>query len=102
MLMLENIKIREDIIEDPKYNSIFSTEEVNRLVRNGIPFRDAYRKVAEDVRRGKFEKTSPDEYTHEGSIGNLCNDEIAAIFNKRMLCFKSKTAEELIRKMMYL
>ncbi len=102
MIMLEKAIIREDIIKDPLYNQVFSTEEVNRLARIGMPFRDAYKKVAKDVRKGTFKTTSTEEYTHEGSIGNLCNDEIKLIFNKRMECFRSKTAGELIRKMMYL
>lgn len=98
MVMLENIIIREDIINNPVYNPVFSTEEVNRLVRTGVPFRDAYRKVAEHVKEGTFSMTTVKDYTHEGSIGNLCNDEIAALFEGRMWCFTSKTSEELVKK----
>ena len=98
--MLDNIRINKEIIDNPLYNNIFSTEEVNRLVKEGVPFRDAYKKVSGMIEKKLFSKTSLDEYTHEGSIGNLCNDEIKRIFNERMKCFKSKTAEELVEKLM--
>jgi argininosuccinate lyase len=100
LLMLKNIKIRKNITETPLYNTIFSTEEVNRLVKDGIPFRDAYKAVSEMVKISSFSKTSLSDYVHEGSIGNLCNNEIAQIFNERMKCFKNKTASEMADKMM--
>jgi argininosuccinate lyase len=101
LLMLNNIKIRKNITENPLYNSIYSTEEVNRLVKQGIPFRDAYKKVSEMVRNSSFSKTSISDYIHEGSIGNLCNLEIAALFEERMRCFKNTPATELAEKMMH-
>jgi argininosuccinate lyase len=100
VLMLNHIRINEDITANPIYNSIFSTEEVNRLVKQGIPFRDAYKKVSEMIGKGVFTKTSISEYTHEGSIANLCNKEISKIFEERMKCFKSKSSAELVEKMM--
>jgi len=100
LLMLNNIKVRKDILENPLYNTIFSTEEVNRLVREGIPFRDAYQAVSEMVKNSSFSRTSVSDYTHEGSIGNLCNDEIAGIFKERMKCFTNKSASEMAEKMM--
>lgn len=100
LLMLNNIKIRNDITENPLYNKIFSTEEVNRLVQKGIPFRDAYRTVSEMIKNGSFSKTTISDYTHEGSIGNLCNKEIMKIFNGRMKFFNSKSAAELAEKML--
>jgi len=100
LIMLNNITIRNDITENPLYNNIYSAEEVNRLVREGIPFRDAYETVSGTVKEGSFSKTSLSDYTHEGSIGNLCNNEISAIFEKRMRCFSSKSATELAEKMM--
>jgi argininosuccinate lyase len=100
LLMLNNIKIRKNITENPLYNAIFSTEEVNRLVKDGIPFRDAYKAVSEMVKVSTFSKTSVSDYHHEGSIGNLCNEEIARIFNERMKCFKNKSASEMAEKMM--
>jgi argininosuccinate lyase len=100
MLMLNNIKVRRNITENPLYNNIFSTEEVNRLVKEGIPFRDAYKAVSEMVKNSSFSKTSTADYLHEGSIGNLCNKEIAEIFEERMKCFKNISATELADKMM--
>jgi argininosuccinate lyase len=100
ILMLDNIRIKKDITENPVYNSIFSTEEVNRLVRQGIPFRDAYKAVADMVKNSSFSKTTVSEYVHEGSIGNLCNKEIAGLFEKRMESFKNTSAVELAEKMM--
>jgi argininosuccinate lyase len=100
LLMLNNIKIRKNITENALYNSIFSTEEVNRLVKEGIPFRDAYKAVGEMVKNSSFSKTAISDYVHEGSIGNLCNEEIAAIFNERMKCFKNISASDMAEKMM--
>jgi argininosuccinate lyase len=100
LLMLNNIKIRKNITENAVYNSIFSTEEVNRLVKEGIPFRDAYKAVGGMVKNSSFSKTAISDYVHEGSIGNLCNEEIAAIFNERMKCFKNISASDMAEKMM--
>jgi argininosuccinate lyase len=99
MIMLDHVKLNENILVNPLYNSIYSTEEVNRLVKQGIPFRDAYKRVSEMIGKGEFTKTSISEYTHEGSIGNLCNKEIAVIFEGRMSCFRSKSSAELVKKM---
>ena len=65
-------------MDDPKYRLAFSVEEVNHLVENGVPFRDAYHQVADSIRQGTFEYHGELHHTHEGSIGNLCNDRIAA------------------------
>ncbi len=100
ILMLGHIRLRENITENPLYNSIYSTEEVNRLVREGIPFRDAYRTVADSVKKGIFRKTAITDYTHEGTAGNLCNEEIRNLFEKRLSGFKSKSAAELVEKLM--
>ena len=100
LLMLNNIRIRKDITDNPLYNNIFSAEEVNRLVKQGVPFRDAYKAVSEMVKNSPFSKTTLSDYIHEGSIGKLCNKEIFAIFNKRMNSFKSRPAAEIEVKMM--
>jgi len=100
LVMLDNIKIRSGITENQLYNTIFSTEEVNRLVKEGVPFRDAYRTVGEMIKQGNFPKTEVSDYTHEGTIGNLCNSEIAEIFKGYLSGFKGKTAGELAEKLM--
>ena len=78
-LMLDNIKVNEKILDDPRYDYLFTVEEVNRMVKEGTPFREAYRKVGEEVKNGTFHKDStlsPLNHTHLGSIGNLANEEI--------------------------
>ena len=74
--MLNEIKVNKDILKDEKYNLMFSVEEVNRLVLEGVPFRDAYKKVGLDIEAGSFTHSKEVHHTHEGSIGNLCNDQI--------------------------
>jgi argininosuccinate lyase len=100
LLMLNNIKVRKNITENPIYNSIFSTEEVNRLVKQGIPFRDAYKAVSQMVKTSTFSRTHLSDYVHEGSIGNLCNKEIADIFESRFKSFNSTPAPGLVEKLM--
>ncbi|WP_165020768.1 argininosuccinate lyase [Dysgonomonas sp. ZJ279] len=74
--MMSEVKINENILDDDKYLYIFSVEEVNRLVLEGVPFRDAYKKVGLEIEEGNFQHNKKVHHTHEGSIGNLCNDEI--------------------------
>lgn len=74
--MLENITVNPNILEDPKYMYLFTVEEVNRRVLEGMPFRDAYRSVGIEVNEGKFQFSGELNHTHKGSIGNLCNEEI--------------------------
>jgi argininosuccinate lyase len=80
-VMFEQIKVKDGIINDDKYIYIFSVEEVNRLVVEGMPFRDAYKKVGIEINDGKFTPDRTVNHTHEGSIGNLCNDKIKAKFD---------------------
>ena len=75
-LMLSNIEIKKDLLKDEKYAFLFSVEEVNKLVLQGMPFRDAYKKVGADIEAEKFTHETSPIHTHEGSIGNLCNNEI--------------------------
>ena len=75
-LMMEHIEVNKNILDDDKYKLIFSVEEVNRLASEGMPFRDAYKKVGMDIEAGNFSCDLSVNHTHEGSIGNLCNDQI--------------------------
>ena len=75
-MMMERVDVKTDILNEPKYDLIFSVEEVNRLAQNGMPFRDAYKKVGLDIEAGNFNPDKNIHHTHEGSIGNLCNDRI--------------------------
>lgn len=74
--MISEIKVNKEVINDDKYTYIFSVEEVNRLVLEGMPFRDAYKKVGLDIESGNFSHDRKLNHTHEGSIGNLCNEQI--------------------------
>ncbi len=102
LVMLENIKINDNIADNPLYNPIYSTEEANRLVKEGVPFRDAYKAVSSMIGKKVFEITSLSEYAHEGSIGNLCNEEVGKLFRERMKCFNSLQSGELIAGMLKL
>lgn len=75
-LMLSNIEVKKDLLNDEKYKYLFSVEEVNKLVLQGIPFRDAYKKVGTSIQDQTFSYSGSPEHTHEGSIGNLCNTDI--------------------------
>jgi len=75
--IMNEIKVNEHILDDDKYLLIFSVEEVNRLAREGVPFRDAYKQVGLNIEAGKFSHDKKVNHTHEGSIGNLCNNEIS-------------------------
>ena len=75
-LMLSNISVNKDLLKDEKYKYLFSVEEVNKLVLQGMPFRDAYKKVGLDIEQSNFTPTGSVNHTHEGSIGNLCNEQI--------------------------
>lgn len=81
-LMLSNIAIKENILKDERYKYLFSVEEVNKLVLQGMPFRDAYRKVAQDIAAGTFTSDTQLQHTHEGSIGHLCNDQVQSQFRQ--------------------
>ena len=79
--MMSQVKVVDDIVNDPKYDLMFSVEEVNRLAREGMPVRDAYKKVGHDIEAGILSPAKSVNHSHEGSIGNLCNDRIIELFN---------------------
>jgi hypothetical protein len=84
--MLEHIEVNTEAVEDKRYQYIYSVEEVNKKVLDGVPFRKAYQQIGKAIEEGKFEPSQDLNHTHEGSIGNLCNDEIrrkfTEVFNK--------------------
>lgn len=79
--IIQKMEVRRDILDDPRYDLMFSVEEVNRLATSGMPFRDAYKKVGMDIEAGRFTPNKQIHHTHEGSIGNLCNKQIAAMMD---------------------
>ncbi|MFT3935263.1 MAG: argininosuccinate lyase [Chitinophagaceae bacterium] len=96
-LMLSNIEVKKDILQDEKYKYLFSVEEVNKLVLQGLPFRDAYKKVGLDIEAGNFTYDTKVQHTHEGSIGNLCTTEITKMMQQAVEGFnfsKTKSALE--------
>ena len=92
-LMLSGIKVREDILSEEQYRFAFSVEEVNKLVLGGMPFRDAYRKVGEDIEAGRFSPEGKVNHTHLGSIGNPGNERIREYFDKEMSRFGFEEVE---------
>lgn len=77
-MMMANVEVKNDILADNKYDFLFSVEEVNRLTLSGVPFRDAYKQVGLDIEAGRFKPERNVHHTHEGSIGNLQNEQINA------------------------
>ena len=73
---LKEIRVNKNILEDPKYDYLFSVDTLNELVQNGMPFRDAYKKMGQEINEGNFTPKRDISHSHEGSLGNLCLDEI--------------------------
>ena len=92
--IMDKIKVNEHILDDDRYLYIFSVEEVNRLAAEGMPFRDAYKKVGLDIEAGKFTHNKQVHHTHEGSIGNLCNDKIILLMEKVVDGFNFSAMEQ--------
>ena len=86
-LMISQIAVNEHILDDKRYDYMFSVEEVNRRVQTGTPFRDAYKQVGLEIEAGKFSPDKNIHHTHEGSIGNLCNDRITELMRKTIDSF---------------
>lgn len=99
-LMLSNISVKEGILNDEKYKHLFSVEEVNKLVLSGVPFRDAYKKVGTAIEKGVFEPSTTIHHTHEGSIGNLCNNKLEALMEKEMAAFHVEHVKAAIDKLL--
>lgn len=100
-LMLSNIEVKNDLLKDEKYKYLFSVEEVNKLVLQGIPFRDAYKIIGQSIEKGEFKYSDNLHHTHEGSMGNLCNDQIQNMMNTEIQSFQfdvvNKQLERLIQ-----
>ncbi|MBQ2778769.1 MAG: argininosuccinate lyase [Bacteroidaceae bacterium] len=79
--IIERIEVNEHILDDRRYDPMFSVEEVNRLAAEGMPFRDAYKRVGLEIEAGTFRADKNIHHTHEGSIGNLCNEQITELMN---------------------
>ncbi len=97
--MLSQVKVNTDVATDSRYKLMYSVEEVNRRVVEGTPFRDSYKQVGLEIEAGNFEPRYDINHTHEGSIGNLCNDEIAELFNSTLAKFDFNTYHEAFDKL---
>lgn len=97
--IINRMEVNKHILDNPLYDNIFSVEEVNRLVYSGVPFRDAYKKVGLEIQAGKFVPNKNIHHTHEGSIGNLCNDKIEAYMRGIKVGFHFEKMEEAERKL---
>jgi argininosuccinate lyase len=97
--MLQHIEVKTDILNDPKYAYLFSVEEVNKLVLNGTPFRDAYKQVGLAIEQGNFNPDKKVNHTHEGSIGNLGNEQITAAMDKLLGSFNFEKVKAAIEKL---
>jgi argininosuccinate lyase len=98
--MLQNITVKDGILDDKKYAYLFSVEVVNDLALKGTPFREAYKIVGESIDNGTFEPGTAIHHTHEGSIGNLCNDEISGLMTEVLSQFKFEKTHTAIQKLL--
>lgn len=98
--IINKIEVNRHILDNPMYDPIFSVEEVNRLAANGMPFRDAYKKVGLEIEAGTFKADHHIHHTHEGSIGNLCNDRIQELMDNTLDGFHFERVEEAERRLL--
>lgn len=98
--IVARMRVNEHILDDARYDLMFSVEEVNRLASEGMPFRDAYKKVGLDIEAHQFTPNKEIHHTHEGSIGNLCNDRIAALMQATYACFGFERVSEAEKKLL--
>ena len=97
--IIERIEINRHILDDSRYDNMFSVEEVNRLTLEGMPFRDAYKKIGLDIAAGQFVPNKDVHHVHEGSIGNLCNESICLLMQQVIDGFNFHAMEEAERKL---
>ncbi len=97
--MLQNVTVKTDILNDPKYAYLFSVEVVNNMVLEGTPFRDAYKQVGMAIENGDFNPDKTVNHTHEGSIGNLQNAQITEAMTKVVSSFKFDTVDWAVAKL---
>lgn len=98
--MMTNLEVEKDLLEDKKYDLLFSVENVNQMVVEGTPFRDAYKKIGFEINEGNFTPNRSLNHTLEGSIGNLCNDEIAAEMDELIASFGFEKVEGAFEKLL--
>ena len=98
--IINKIEVKQNILDNPMYDAIFSVEEVNKLASEGMPFRDAYKKVGLEIEAGDFKPNKNIHHTHEGSIGNLCNDKIVELMNGILEGFHFEKVDKAVKKLL--
>ena len=98
--IINKMEVNEHILDNPMYDPMFSVEEVNRLAASGMPFRDAYKKVGLDIEAGTFKANRQIHHTHEGSIGNLCNEQITKLMEQTFNEFHFERMEQAEQKLL--
>ena len=94
-LIVKSVDLKQE-----KYRYLFSVEEVNRHVQDGLPFREAYQEIAKDIESGEYSPATDLQHTHEGSMGNLCNDEVMGKIDKRVRDFNFETADKALQELL--
>lgn len=98
--IINKMEVNEHILDDPRYDLMFSVEEVNRLTTEGVPFRDAYKRVGMDIEAGRFQPRKEVAHTHEGSVGNLCTEKIRGLMEQAWESFDFAKTQEAERKLL--
>ena len=98
--IIRKIEVNEHILDNPLYDPMFSVEEVNRLAASGVPFRDAYKQVGLAIENGTFRAQHDIHHTHEGSIGNLCNEQIRQLFLDNLAGFSFEQVQQAEQKLL--
>lgn len=97
---IDHMTVNHELLSDNKYNYVFSVEDVNKLVIQGVPFRDAYKQIGSQINEGKYQPTKEISHTHEGSIGNLCLDQISLRMGKIIQTFDFQQVEKAYSKLL--
>jgi argininosuccinate lyase len=100
-LMLSNMVVKKELLINKQYQYLFSVEEVNKLVLQGVPFRDAYKQIGKDIEKGEFSYTASLSHTHEGSIGNLQHEQVIQMMDKVMSRFNFDKVKGALQQLLH-
>ncbi len=100
-LMISNVVVKKDLLKNEQYQYLFSVDEVNKLVLQGVPFRDAYKQIGNDIDKGKFTYSPSPSHTHEGSIGNLQHQQVILMMDKVMSRFNFTKVEDALKQLLH-
>jgi argininosuccinate lyase len=100
-LMISNMVVKKDLLLNKQYQFLFSVEEVNKLVLQGVPFRDAYKQIGNDIDKGNFSYTPSPSHTHEGSIGNLQHQQVILVMDRVLSRFNFGKVESALKQLLH-